>query len=285
MCGPSRMADPSPMIPTREGDLRSASSPRVGFRARALSPPAEGMENVPIAQELRTGPHPVLSWRRRFLLLHLPGIEQAAPRFGRPPEEDPAHPTPRGGLWVRPDHGPRGGGASFPGPEDLEVAETPPASDPARPVGQGSEVREKTIDGSGHRPPPPDGAGSCGSKGRPRRGRWSGAGHPSRWGKDGPEGRPHDSRRPGRVDLSAAWNDIEGGEPGVLSAAPACGVRGSAEPARPSCRPRPCGPWVVPTKLWAHTTAQVPGCLGRHPRSLFHIPRRVPHGPFGWRSG
>lgn len=43
---------------------------------------------------------------------------------------------------------------------------------------------------------------------RPRR--WSGPRPSSRWGKDWPEGRPHDYRRHGTVDLFAALNLLDG---------------------------------------------------------------------------
>ena len=104
-------------------------------------------------------------------------------------------------------------------------------------------------------------------------------------GKDGPEGRPPDDRWRGMVDLFAELNALDSkvipGFP-VRRRHPEFVTflntldRQSTSAGRPG---------VVPTKLRAHTTEQVPGWLGRRPRFLFHIPRRVPHGPFGWRSG
>jgi transposase len=59
---------------------------RVAFRARIVLRAAEGIENRRIAEELGSSPATVALWRGRFLAERVPGIEQDAPRSGRPPK-------------------------------------------------------------------------------------------------------------------------------------------------------------------------------------------------------
>jgi len=61
------------------------TSQRRVVRARIVLRAADGAQNRAIARELRTTPGTVAVWRRRFLLHRIPGIEEDAPRPGRPP--------------------------------------------------------------------------------------------------------------------------------------------------------------------------------------------------------
>ena len=148
------------------------------------------MEKIPLTQELRARPHTVRSGRRRIPLLRLPGIAQNTPRYGHPPEEHPVHHTPRGDPWVHPASRPeRWGGPVSRARGSASGTDSPPHRTQPVLLGKDSKHEGKTIDGGGHRPPPPNGAGSFGSRGGPRHGGWSGAGYPG-WGRTGPRDGP-----------------------------------------------------------------------------------------------
>lgn len=84
-----RVAPPVHLTPEEHAQLtswaRGRSTPhRLVLRARIVLRAAEGAQNNAIALELHTEPNTVALWRRRFLALRLPGIEQDAPRPGGP---------------------------------------------------------------------------------------------------------------------------------------------------------------------------------------------------------
>ena len=62
----------------------SRSSVREVFRARIVLLAAEGLENLDIAEQLRTGPDTVSKWRRRFVQQRLAGLIDR-PGRGRKP--------------------------------------------------------------------------------------------------------------------------------------------------------------------------------------------------------
>jgi transposase len=63
----------------------SAATPgRIARRARIVLRAAQGARDQEIAAELGTDPGTVARWRRRFLMQRVPGVEQDAPRPGRP---------------------------------------------------------------------------------------------------------------------------------------------------------------------------------------------------------
>ena len=93
-----RVAVPVLLAPEERQQLltwsRGRSTPkRLMDRARIVLAAADGKSNKQIAEEFDLDQDSVGLWRRRFALMHLPGIEKDAPRPGRKPRLGVCSPT------------------------------------------------------------------------------------------------------------------------------------------------------------------------------------------------
>ena len=224
--GGMRVAPPVDLSPVERAQLetwsRGRSTPqRLVLRAQIVLRAAEGRENQEIADELKTRPNTVGLWRRRFLLLRLDGIERDAPRPGRHPRLPPAvvarivdrtlHSKPRGRT-----HWSTRVMAKEMGVDPVTVHRVwrryglKPHLKQSFKLSRDRQFEEKVVDVVGLYQNPPEKAIVFSVDEKPQTQALERTQAILPMGKNWPEGRPHDYRRNGTVDLFAALNILDG---------------------------------------------------------------------------
>jgi transposase len=219
-----RVASPVELSSNERAQLetwsRGRSTPqRLVLRARIVLRAAEGKENQQIAEELATRPNTVGLWRRRFLLLRLEGIEKDAPRPGRNPRlprsmvarivDRTLHTQPRGRT-----HWSTRLMAQEIGVDPVTVHRVwrryglKPHLKQSFKLRHDRRFAEKVVDVVGLYQNPPEKAIVFSMDEKPQALERTQAILPM--GKNWPEGRPHEYRRNGTVDLFAALNILDG---------------------------------------------------------------------------
>jgi len=282
-----RVAPPVLLTPPERSQLeswaRGRSTPhRLVLRARIVLRASEGLENFQIAEELRTRPNTVSLWRRRFTLLRLPGIEQDAPRSGRKPRLEPEVvrailtktrlTKPRGQThWSTRTMAREVGVHRSTVQRIWKLHGLQPHRTQSFKLSKDPRFEEKIIDVVGIYLNPPERSVVFSVDEKPQTQPLERTQAILPMAKDWPEGRPHDYRRHGTVDLYAALNILDGK---VITefhvrhrhqeflaflntldrqVAPDLGVH------------------VVLDNLSAHKTEHVQRWLRRHPRFQFHF--------------
>ncbi len=201
---------------------RGRSTPqRLVLRARIVLGAAEGKENQEIAEGLATRPNTVGLWRRRFLLLRLEGIEKDAPRPGRRPRlsrtvvarivDRTLHTKPRGRT-----HWSTRVMAKEIGVDPVTVHRVwrryglKPHLKQSFKLSHDRQFEEKVVDVVGLYQNPPEKAIIFSVDEKPQTQALERTQAILPMGKNWPEGRPHDYRRNGTVDLFAALNILDG---------------------------------------------------------------------------
>lgn len=221
-----RVAPPIELSPGERSRLetwsRGRSTPqRLVLRAQIILRAAEGKENQAIADELATRPNTVGLWRRRFLLLRLEGIERDAPRPGRNPRLPRAmvarivdrtlHSKPRGRT-----HWSTRVMAKEMGVDPVTVHRVwrryglKPHLKQSFKLSRDQQFEEKVVDVVGLYQNPPEKAIVFSVDEKPQTQALERTQAILPLGKNWPEGRPHDYRRNGTVDLFAALNVLDG---------------------------------------------------------------------------
>ncbi|MGI0130425.1 MAG: IS630 family transposase [Thermoplasmata archaeon] len=221
-----RVAPPIELSPDEQSQLetwsRGRSTPqRLVLRARIVLRAAKGKENQEIADELVTRPNTVGLWRRRFLLLRLGGIEKDAPRPGRNPRLPRAvvarivdrtlHSKPRGRT-----HWSTRVMAKEIGVDPVTVHRVwrryglKPHLYQSFKRSRDRRCEEKVVDLVGLYQNPPEKAIVFSVDEKPPTQALERTPAILPMGKNWRDGRPHDSRRNGAVDLFAALNILDG---------------------------------------------------------------------------
>ena len=281
------MAPPVLLTPPERSQLeswvRGRSTPhRLVLRARIVLRASEGLENFQIAEELRTRPNTVSLWRRRFTLLRLPGIEQDAPRSGRKPRLDPEVvrailtktrlTKPRGQThWSTRTMAREVGVHRSTVQRIWKLHGLQPHRTQSFQLSKDPRFEEKIIDVVGIYLNPPERSVVFSVDEKPQTQALERTQAILPMAKDWPEGRPHDYRRHGTVDLYAAWNILDGK---VITE---FHVRHRHQEflAFLNTLDRQVAPdlavHVVLDNLSAHKTEHVQRWLRRHPRFQFHF--------------
>lgn len=201
---------------------RGRSTPsRLVIRARLVLAAADGKTNKQIVQELELDPRTVGLWRRRFALLHLAGIEKDAPRPGRKPRLDTEvtkaivvktlRTKPRGRT-----HWSTRTMARAVGVDHVTVHRIwrryglKPHRTQSFKLSRDPRFVEKLMDVVGVYQNPPDRSVVFSVDEKPQTQALERTQAILPMGKNWPEGRPHDYRRNGTVDLFAALNILDG---------------------------------------------------------------------------
>ncbi len=201
---------------------RGRSTPqRLVLRARIVLRAADGRPSDQIAEELGTRPNTVSLWRRRFALLRLPGLEKDAPRSGRQPRLAPA--VGRGSRAKPRLTKPRGQTHWSTRAMAREVGLHPttihrlwklyglqPHRTQSFKLSKDPRFEEKIIDVVGVYQNPPEKSVVFSVDEKPQTQALERTQAILPMGKNWPEGRPHDYRRNGTVDLYAALNILDG---------------------------------------------------------------------------
>ena len=282
-----RVAPPVLLTPPERSQLeswaRGRSTPhRLVLRARIVLRASEGLENFQIAEELRTRPNTVSLWRRRFTLLRLPGIEQDAPRSGRKPRLDPEVvrailtktrlTKPRGQThWSTRTMAREVGVHRSTVQRIWKLHGLQPHRTQSFQLSKDPRVEEKIIDVVGIYLNPPERSVVFSVDEKPQTQALERTQAILPMAKDWPEGRPHDYRRHGTVDLNAAWNILDGKvitefhvrhrHQEFLAFLNTLDRQVAPDLAVP----------VVLDNLSAHKTEHVQRWLRRHPRFQFHF--------------
>ena len=282
-----RLAPPVLLTPPERSQLenwaRGRSTPhRLVLRARIVLRASEGMENYQIAEELRTRPNTVSLWRRRFTLLRLPGIEQDAPRSGRKPRLDPEVvrailtktrlTKPRGQThWSTRTLAREVGVHRSTIQRIWKLHGLQPHRAQSFKLSKDPRFEEKIIDVVGIYLNPPERSVVFSVDEKPQTQALERTQAFLPMAKDWPEGRPHDYRRHGTVDLYAALHILDGK---VITE---FHVRHRHQEflAFLNTFDRQADPdvvvHVVLDNLSAHKTEHVQWWLRRHPRFQFHF--------------
>ena len=282
-----RVVPPVLLTPPERSQLeswaRGRSTPhRLVLRARIVLRASEGLENFQIAEELRTRPNTVSLWRRRFTLLRLPGIEQDAPRSGRKPRLDPEVvrailtktrlTKPRGQThWSTRTMAREVGVHRSTVQRIWKLHGLQPHRTQSFQLSKDPRVEEKIIDVVGIYLNPPERSVVFSVDEKPQTQALERTQAILPMAKDWPEGRPHDYRRHGTVDLNAAWNILDGKvitefhvrhrHQEFLAFLNTLDRQVAPDLAVP----------VVLDNLSAHKTEHVQRWLRRHPRFQFHF--------------
>ena len=221
-----RVAVPVILTPEERQQLltwsRGRSTPkRLMDRSRIVLAAAEGKSNKQIATEFDLDQDSVGLWRRRFTLLHLPGIEQDAPRSGRKPRLDlevakaivvkTLRTKPRGQT-----HWSTRTMAREMGVDHVTVHRIwkqyglKPHQTQSFKLSRDPRFVEKLVDVVGVYQNPPDRSILFSVDEKPQTQALERTQAILPMGRDWPEGRPHDYRRHGTVDLFAALNPLDG---------------------------------------------------------------------------
>ncbi len=221
-----RVAAPVVLAPTERTELqhwaRGHAVPyRQVLRARIVLAAAQGRSNDQIAQALRTRPNTVGLWRRRFALLRLEGLRQDAPRTGRRPCLSPAvvqrilrtttSEKPRGDThWSTRSLARRLGVSHM----TVQRVWTEHGLQPHRTrsfkLSRDPRFVEKLIDVVGLYMNPPERAVIFSVDEKPQVQALERTQAVLPMAEQWPEGRPHDYRRHGTVDLYAALSILDG---------------------------------------------------------------------------
>ena len=259
---------------------------RLVERARIVLGAADGRTNLQIADELSIHQRTVALWRRRFLLFRLAGIEQDAPRAGRKPRLDPEFV--QGVLFKTLHTKPRGETHWSVRTMAREVNVHPstihriwqlhgiqPHRTQSFKLSKDPQFERKLIDVVGLYMNPPEHSVVFSIDEKPQtqalertqatlpmNGHWV-------------EGRPHDYRRHGTIDLYAALNILDGKV--ITDFQPTHGHEEFLAFLRLVDRTVPLHLQIhaVLDNLSAHKTPEVKRWLARHPRFHFHF---VPTG-------
>ena len=221
-----RVAPPLFLAPEERAEIeswsRGRSTPhRLVLRARIVLRAADGWENQRIAEALATRPNTVGLWRRRFALLRLEGLREDAPRTGRKPRLSPAlvrrivettlHAKPRGET-----HWSTRSLADHLGVSHMTVQRVwkdhglQPHRTRSFKLSRDRRFEEKLVDVVGLYMDPPERAVVFSVDEKPQVQALERTQAVLPMGRDWPEGRPHDYRRNGKVDLYAALNILDG---------------------------------------------------------------------------
>ena len=221
-----RCASPVILAPEEKSELekwsRGRSTPhRMVLRASIVLHAAEGLENSEIALKLNTRPNTVGLWRKRFALLRLDGIRMDAPRAGRkqslPPElmkrivEATLHEKPAGET-----HWSTRSLARHLGVSHMTVQRVwnehglQPHRTRSFKLSRDRHFEEKLIDVVGLYMNPPEKAVVFSVDEKPQVQALERTQTVIPMAEHWPEGRPHDYRRNGKVDLFAALNILDG---------------------------------------------------------------------------
>ncbi len=201
---------------------RGRSTPqRLVLRAQIVLCAANGEDSQTIAKELKTRPNTVGLWRQRFALLRLPGIEKDAPRPGRKPRLKPEvvrsiidktlHSKPRGRT-----HWSTRVMAKEVGVHQVTVHRVwrryglKPHLTQSFKLSHDKHFEEKVVDVVGIYQNPPEKAVVLSMDEKPQTQALERTQAILPMGKNWPEGRPHDYKRNGTVDLFAALNVLDG---------------------------------------------------------------------------
>ncbi len=201
---------------------RGRSTPaRLVLRARIVLAAARGDENEKIARDLGTRPNTVGLWRRRFLLLRLAGIEKDAPRAGRRPRLEvetikavvvkTLRTKPRGRTqWSTRTMARATGLGHVTIHRIWRRFGLKPHKTQSFKLSRDPRFVEKLIDVVGVYQNPPERSVVFSVDEKPQTQALERTQAILPLGKDWPEGRPHDYRRNGTVDLFAALNILDG---------------------------------------------------------------------------
>ena len=201
---------------------RGRSTPhRLVDRARIVLAAAEGKTNDQIADELHVHRRTVGLWRRRFILLRLTGIEQDAPRAGRRPRLDQAaiegilaktlHTKPRGEThWSTRTLAREVGVHHTTIHRIWRLRGIKPHLTQSFKLSHDAHFEEKLIDVVGLYQNPPERSVIFSVDEKPQTQALERTQAVLPMGGDWPEGRPHDYRRHGTVELYAALNILDG---------------------------------------------------------------------------
>ncbi|EQD62104.1 tISRso5 ISRSO5-transposase protein [mine drainage metagenome] len=282
-----RVAPPIVLTPEERSELeswaRGRSTPhRLVLRAQIVLRASRGEENLDIAEGLHTRPNTVSLWRRRFAMLRLPGIQQDAPRSGRKPRLDPE--VVRGILTKTRLTKPRGQTHWSTRTLAREVGVHPstvgriwrlhglqPHRTQSFKLSKDPQFEEKIIDVVGIYMNPPERSVVFSIDEKPQTQALERTQTILPMAKDWPEGRPHDYRRHGTVDLYAALNILDGKVVTEFHER----HRHQEFLAFLNTLDRQVPPelqvHVVLDNLSAHKTEHVQRWLRRHPRFRFHF--------------
>ncbi len=194
---------------------------RLVDRARIVLSAAEGKTNDQIAEELRVHRRTVGLWRRRFVLLRLPGIEQDAPRPGRKPRLDAEaikaimvktlHTKPKGEThWSTRTLAREVGLHHTTIHRIWKLHGIRPHRTESFKLSKDKRFEEKLIDVVGLYMNPPERSVIFSIDEKPQTQALERTQAILPMGRDWPEGRPHDYRRHGTTELYAALNILDG---------------------------------------------------------------------------
>lgn len=221
-----RCAPPIVLAPEERIELeswsRGRSTPhRLVLRAQIILQASEGRENQTIADSLGTRPNTVGLWRSRFALLRIEGVRQDAPRAGRKPTVPPElvqrivdttlHEKPRGETqWSTRTLAHHLGVSHMTVQRAWKDRGFQPHRTRSFKLSHDPHFEEKLIDVVGLYMNPPEKAVvfSIDEKPQVQALERTQAILPMR--ENYPEGRPHDYKRNGTVDLFAALNILDG---------------------------------------------------------------------------
>lgn len=201
---------------------RGRSTPRrLVDRARIVLAAADGKTNKQIVEEFHLDPRTVGLWRRRFVLLHLAGIEKDAPRPGRKPRLSlevakavvvkTLRTKPRGQTHWSSRSMAREMGISYVTVHRIwRRYGLKPHRTQSFKLSRDPRFVEKLIDVVGIYQNPPDKSVIFSVDEKPQTQALERTQAILPMGRDWPEGRPHDYRRHGTVDLFAALNILDG---------------------------------------------------------------------------
>jgi transposase len=286
-----RVAPPVVLTPAERAQLltwsRGRSAPhRLVDRSRIVLAAADGKTNKQIVEELSLHPRTVALWRRRFLLLRLAGIEHDAPRPGRKPRLDPEfvkgvvfktlHTKPRGEThWslrtlAREVHAHRSTIHRI-----WQRYGIRPHLTRSFKLSHDPRFEEKLVDVVGLYMNPPERSVIFSVDEKPQTQALERTQAVLPMDGNWPEGRPHDYRRHGTIDLYAALNILDGKV--ITDFQPTHGHEEFLAFLRLIDHqvPSELKVHVVLDNLSAHKTPEVKRWLLRHPRYTFHF---VPTG-------
>lgn len=201
---------------------RGRSTPaRLVLRARIVLAAAKGEENQKIARDLETRPNTVGLWRSRFRLLRLAGIEKDAPRAGRKPRLEvetvkavvvkTLRTKPRGRTqWSTRTMARATGLGHVTIHRIWKRFGLKPHKTQSFKLSRDTHFAEKLVDVVGVYQNPPERSVVFSVDEKPQTQALERTQAILPLGKDWPEGRPHDYRRNGTVDLFAALNILDG---------------------------------------------------------------------------
>lgn len=201
---------------------RGRSTPhRLVGRARIVLAAAEGKTNDQISDELQLHRRTVGLWRRRFVLLRLAGIEQDAPRTGRRPRLDSAaveaivvktlHTRPRGEThWSTRSLAREVGLHHTTIHRIWRLHGIKPHLTQSFKLSKDKRFEEKLVDVVGLYRNPPARSVIFSVDEKPQTQALERTQAVLPMGGNWPEGRPHDYRRHGTVELYAALNILDG---------------------------------------------------------------------------